>query len=129
MLQKVLESVSEMLGLALAEQGASLVYIKCAKSLLDKTIAGISVNLRQSIDLGTTKSADIPTLSSALKPKEPLGGVGSKSVGFEVDNGRLVKMIYESGIEVEPETMVMLDGIAMEYKEAKGKAFQSGSVL
>ena len=107
MLKTVLESVDEMLCMALKvnmDVVQARVYIDCAEKLLKKTIS--------SMEVPSVKGPEV----------EPL-------YALEAKEGKLYRIADEKGRELGEEAMVELNGEAMPYKEARGKAFQTGRVL
>lgn len=126
MLKQVLESVSEMMRDGIDEMDldhgnsmAAQAYFKSAKTLLDKTIQGMAGRAVEDVDVQKD------TKQKTTKP------LGQDEIQYLVDapNGKLAKICYPGGKEVEEGVMVCLDGVAMPYKEAVGKGFKTGSVL
>lgn len=132
MLKQVLESVSEMLEDSLrctpktttnSETAMSIVYIKCAKTLLDRAISTLeptmpSADRPPSLPSSKRSTGLRPELVPSQSELEPL---------IEVDsNTKELKKISISGKEIDLEVMVILDDVAMPYKEAKGKNFRTG---
>lgn len=124
MLKSVLESVSDMLGNGLEELGpeehklaAAEAYITSAKTLLDKVIEDMDAKIDATIQ---------GVVASETKRKAAVEDIAYK---FDVDNGKLLRISYPDGKEVEGEFMVALDGVSMFYREALGKPFQNAKVL
>ena len=119
MLRSVLESVSEMLGHALSSETSSKVYTECAKSLLDKTIAGM--------DEGHITPNIIP-----IKDRTKAFGEGvSPQPTYEVEAvlGKLVSIKDQLGNELQMNKRIKLNGELTTYGKAKGQAFQNVDLL
>ena len=118
-----------MLGEAIktAQDGkvATLIYVNCAKTLLDKTIGGMSTEEFIPVTVRNFKEE--------LKPKSDKKNVplGADDIQYEfiVLNGKLQRVNLPGGQEIPGDTMLELDGVACEYRQAVGRTFQNGSVL
>ena len=110
-MQSALEAVSEMLAKSLITPQAgevTMTYIQCAKILLDKTIhSGVE--------------EFIPATVRVSKP--------DVDYTWEVYDKNLIKISFPDGRELDDETMIDVDGVAMEYSKAKGKPIKTGRVL
>lgn len=121
MLKQILESVSEMLELALAgyeNVEVSKTFVICAKNLLDKTISEPLPEVAQS------RPRPIPVVDRT----KPFG----EGISYEVDldkDKNLLKISIAGGAELPPETMLKVDGAEMEYGKAVGRKFQTVEVL
>ena len=121
MLKQVLESVSEMLGQSLVTPQSgevTITYVRCAKTLLDKTIVGMEKEEGFSF---------VQTKGPAVILQE------EQSPIYNIDVHPVTKLLMSittvDGKELDDDVMIEINGTAYTYKEAKGKPFQTGRVL
>lgn len=127
-MMSTLESVSEMLGSGIAaapktttspELAVCMTYFKCAKILLDKTIEASVVK------------PPLSNLDTMDRDKHLVMVEEPEEVGYvvDVDNGILKSVKFPDGKELDRDTMIEINGVAMEYYKAKGKQCKTGRVL
>lgn len=131
MLKQVLEAVAGMLEDAdkAKDQVEAKVYVKCAKTLLDKAIAGMTneppTTTAREVQPTHRPAQDVSS-NGDKGPKPPFGAAADpKLYEVEAENGVLLKIKNSKGIEVGPDFELAVNGMAMEYKDAKGKPFQN----
>jgi hypothetical protein len=109
----VLKSISKMLDKSLLETdvASARVYVSCAVDLLNSTIDEM-------------QDKDVPMIPAPFVQAKPV-----MEYVIDAPSGILKSIRSKDGVHIPMDTMVVLDGVAMEYRSAIGKSFKTGNVV
>ena len=134
MLKQVLESIDEMLQQALdsTEGSERFVYVRCAKTLLEKTINGMTehvgnVTKNFIADEKIYKGSPVKIVDKS----KPFGEGVTELPMYEVEAklGKLVEIKDQFGVELPLSKTISVNGEMTTYGEARGKSFQNVDLL